>query len=376
MADWDDIPERLLMGPGPSPVPPRVRLAMAEPVLGHLDPVFLSMMDRVSSDLRHVFGIENRLTLPLSGTGSAGMEAAVANGVEPGDHVLIVQAGLFGERMADAARRQGADVDVLDVAWGEALDPQALADRLKRSPRPYTAVALVMAETSTGVLQPMDGLSDLVHAHGALFIVDAVTALGGMPVEVDAQGLDIVFSGTQKCLAVPPGLAPITVGERALARLRARRTPVASWYLDLSLLERYWGTERFYHHTAPISMIYALAEGLRLVREEGLPSRFARHRRANRTMAAGVEAMGLALGVEPPIRLPSVITIQVPDGVDDAGVRGRLLNEFQIEIGGGLGPLKGRIWRVGTMGEGARLEPIVRVLAALEAILERTGGVK
>lgn len=376
MPSLDDIPERLLMGPGPSPVPVSIRLAMARPVLGHLDPAFLAIMDQVSEDLRLVFGTENRLTLPLSGTGSAGMEAAVANWVEPGDHVLVVRAGLFGERLADAARRQGGEVDVLEVPWGESLDPGVLESKLKAAARPYRAVALVMAETSTGVLQPMEGLSDLVEAHGALFIVDAVTALGGMPVDVDARGLDVVFSGTQKCLAVPPGLAPMTAGEQALARLRARKTPVPSWYLDLSMLERYWGGERFYHHTAPISMIYALAEGLRLVRDEGLPARFRRHLRANHAMAAGVEAMGLGVGVDAAVRLPSLITIQIPEGVDDGGVRRRLLEEFNIEIGGGLGPLKGKIWRIGTMGEGARLEPLVRVLSALEAILKRAGGVK
>jgi alanine-glyoxylate transaminase/serine-glyoxylate transaminase/serine-pyruvate transaminase len=371
---FDEIPERLLMGPGPSPVPASIRLAMASPVLGHLDPAFLAIMDRVSEDLRFVFGTANRLTLPLSGTGSAGMEAAVANWVEPGDSVLVVTAGLFGQRLADAASRQGGRVDVLEVPWGQALDPGLLEERLRSASTPYRLVALVMAETSTGVLQPMDGLADIVHAQGALFVVDAVTAIGGMPVDVDRRGLDVVFAGSQKCLAVPPGLAPITAGDAALERLRARTAPPPSWYLDLSMLERYWGGERFYHHTAPISMIYGLAEGLRLVRQEGLSARFARHRRANQAMAAGMEAMGLSLGVEAEIRLPSLITVRIPEGVEDAAVRRRLLEEFNIEIGGGLGPLKGQIWRIGTMGEGARLEPVVRVLAGLGAILRRPGG--
>lgn len=362
------------MGPGPSPVPPSVRLAMASPVLGHLDPAFLAIMDRVCEDLRLTFGTTNRLSLPLSGTGSAGMEAAVVNFVEPGDPVLVVVAGLFGQRMADAAARQGARVDVLEVPWGHAFDPGQLEARLTSASAPYRTVALVMAETSTGVLQPLDGLPDLVHAQGSLLVVDAVTAIGGMPVEVDRRDLDVVFAGSQKCLAVPPGLAPLTAGDRALERLRARKTPIPSWYLDLSMLERYWGQERFYHHTAPISMIYALAEGLRLVREEGLPARFARHRRANAAMAAGIEALGLTVGVAEDVRLPSLITVKIPPEVDDAAVRGRLRDQFDIEIGGGLGPLKGRIWRIGTMGEGARLEPILRVLEALGTILGRTGG--
>lgn len=362
------------MGPGPSPVPPSVRLAMASPVLGHLDPAFLAIMDHVCEDLRLTFGTENRLSMPLSGTGSAGMEAAVVNFVEPGDPVLVVVAGLFGQRMADAAARQGARVDVLEVPWGRAFEPEQLEARLNSAPTPYRTVALVLAETSTGVLQPLDGLADLVHARDGLFIVDAVTAIGGMPVEVDRRELDVVFAGSQKCLAVPPGLAPLTAGERALRRLRARKSPVPSWYLDLSMLERYWGQERFYHHTAPISMIYALAEGLRLVREEGLLPRFARHRRANAAMAAGIEAMGLTVGVAADVRLPSLITVEIPPDVDDAAVRGHLRDQFNIEIGGGLGPLKGRIWRIGTMGEGARLEPLLRVLEALGTILGRTAG--
>ncbi len=362
------------MGPGPSPVPPSVRLAMASPVLGHLDPAFLAIMDHVCEDLRLTFGTENRLSMPLSGTGSAGMEAAVVNFVEPGDPVLVVVAGLFGQRMADAAARQGARVDVLEVPWGRAFEPEQLEARLNSAPTPYRTVALVLAETSTGVLQPLDGLADLVHARDGLFIVDAVTAIGGMPVDVDRRELDVVFAGSQKCLAVPPGLAPLTAGERALRRLRSRKSPVPSWYLDLSMLERYWGQERFYHHTAPISMIYALAEGLRLVREEGLLPRFARHRRANAAMAAGIEAMGLTVGVAADVRLPSLITVEIPPDVDDAAVRGHLRDQFDIEIGGGLGPLKGRIWRIGTMGEGARLEPLLRVLEALGTILGRTGG--
>lgn len=373
---WSDhLPERLLMGPGPSPVPPAVRLAMAQPMLGHLDPAFLAIMDGVAERLRGVFGTKNRLTLPLSGTGSAGMEAAVANWVEPGQHTLVVAAGLFGQRLADAAARQGGVVDVLEVPWGMALDPGQLEERLARASVPYQVVALVMAETSTGVLQPMEGLSDMVHRHGALFLVDAVTAIGGMPVDVDRRELDVVYAGTQKCLAVPPGLAPFTASERALDALRRRQAPVPSWYLDLSMLERYWGGERFYHHTAPISMIYALAEGLALIDGEGLGARFARHRKASASLAAGLQALGLSLVVDAAVRLPSLTTVFIPEGTDDAAARGQLLQDFNVEIGGGLGPFKGRVWRIGTMGEGARLEPIARVLSGLEAVLKRPGGV-
>ncbi len=361
------------MGPGPSPVPSAVRLAMAQPVLGHLDPAFLAIMDTVGDDLRWVFGTANRVAIPLSGTGSAGMEAAIVNWVESDTRVLVVRAGVFGDRMADAARRQGARVDVLEVPWGTALPLDRLQAEIEQR-GPFDVVGLVMAETSTGVLQPLDDVAAWVHDQGGLLLVDAVTALGGMPVDVDRHQFDIVFSGTQKCLAVPPGLAPFTAGEDALAKIRARKSPPPSWYLDISLLERYWGQERFYHHTAPVSMVYALAAGLRLIRQEGLEARFARHRRASRALWAGLEAMDLSLLVPEEVRLPSLTTVRIPAGVDDAGVRRRLLEEFGIEIGGGLGPLKGQVWRIGTMGEGARLDPLMRVLAALEIVLERPGG--
>jgi alanine-glyoxylate transaminase/serine-glyoxylate transaminase/serine-pyruvate transaminase len=369
-----DMPERLLMGPGPSPVPPSVRLAMARPVVGHLDPAFLTLMDEVVDNLRGVFGTANRLTLPLSGTGSAGMETAVVNWVQPGSRVLVVRIGVFGDRLADAAKRQGAAVDILDAPWGEPVDPDAVVAQIRRA-GPYDVVGLVLAETSTGVLQPLGSIADTVHEQGGLLLVDAVTALGGVPVDVDRSRFDIVFAGTQKCLAVPPGLAPFTANAEAVARLDRRTAPPPSWYFDVALLSRYWGEERFYHHTAPVSMVYALAEGLRLIRQEGLTARYARHRRAARALAAGLEALDLRLLVEPPYRLPSLTTVRVPDGCDEAAVRRRLMDDFGIEIGGGLGALKGRIWRIGTMGEGARKEPILRVLGALEACLGRSGGV-
>jgi alanine-glyoxylate transaminase/serine-glyoxylate transaminase/serine-pyruvate transaminase len=368
------MPERLLMGPGPSPVPPAVRLAMAQPVVGHLDPAFLALMDEVVENLRGVFGTANRLALPLSGTGSAGMETAVVNWVQPNSRVLVVRIGVFGDRLADAAKRQGAEVDVVDARWGEPVDPEQVVEQIRRSGR-YDVVGLVLAETSTGVLQPTAGIADAVHEQGGLLLVDAVTALGGVPVEVDRSQFDMVFAGTQKCLAVPPGLAPFTANAEAVARLERRTAPPPSWYFDMALLSRYWGAERFYHHTAPVSMVYALAAGLRLIRAEGLLARYARHRRAARTLAAGLEAMDLRLLVAPPHRLPSLTTVRVPEGVDEAAIRRRLLDDFGIEIGGGLGSLKGQIWRIGTMGEGARKEPILRVLGALEACLGRSGGV-
>lgn len=371
----EGIPERLLMGPGPSPVPSEVRLAMASPVLGHLDPEFLRIMDEVAEGLRLMFGTKNRLTLPLSGTGSAGMEAALVNWVEPNNRVLVVRNGLFGERIRDAATRLGAEVMVVDAPWGEPLSLAELRTVLDQAGT-VDLVAVVMAETSTGVLQPLDGFADAVHEHGGLFLVDTVTAIGGMPVEVDARNIDIAFAGTQKCLSVPPGLAPFTANDQAAEKLTARRHPIPSWYLDMTMLTKYWGRERVYHHTAPISMVYGLKAGLDLIRAEGLSARFDRHRRASRALWAGFEAMGLELLVAPVYRLPSLTTVLVPDGVDDAGIRHQLLRRFNIEIGGGLGPLRGRIWRIGTMGHGARLESLSRLLSALEVLLNRSGGVQ
>lgn len=373
MAGNVNVSERLLMGPGPSPVPPAVRQAMALPVLGHLDPEFLAIMDRTSAGLRQVLGTGNRLTLPLSGTGSAGMEAALVNWVEPGQKVLVVRHGLFGDRIRDGAEKLGAEVSVLDAEWGQAVSRDQLTAALA-SAGPFAVVAVVMAETSTGVFMDLEGWADLVHAQNGLLIVDAVTAIGGMPVEADRKDFDVVFAGTQKCLSVPPGLAPLTASERAVARLQARKTPIPSWYLDLTMVMRYWGAERFYHHTAPVSMIYGLAEGLALVEQEGLSARFSRHRRASRALWAGLEAMGLNLLVDAPHRLPSLTTVKVPEAVDDGTVRRLLLERYGIEIGGGLGPLKGRVWRIGTMGYGAQLENVLRVVEALGAVLDRSGG--
>jgi alanine-glyoxylate transaminase/serine-glyoxylate transaminase/serine-pyruvate transaminase len=343
---------------------------MAAPVLGHLDPLFLGCMDDVQALLRYVFETDNRVTIPISAAGSAGMEAALVNVIEPGDEVVVCINGVFGERMRDIVGRAGGKPVVVEAKWGEALDPGQIAAALNScKPR---ALALVHAETSTGVLQDLSGLADLAHARGALFIVDAVTSLAGHPVGVDRQGIDICYSGTQKCIGAPPGLAPITFNERALETIRGRRTKVQSWYLDITLVENYWGSNRTYHHTAPISMNYALREALRLAHEEGLEARWARHELNHRALVAGVEAMGLSMAVAAGQRLWSLNAVSVPDGVDDGRVRARLLEE-NIEIGGGLGPLKGRIWRIGLMGSGSTRENVVLVIEALRRALNAEG---
>lgn len=367
------VPQVVLMGPGPSLVHPATLRAMAAPTLGHLDPRFLAIMDETVARLREVFETANRLTLPVSGTGTAGMETALANVVEPGDRVVVVVAGYFGQRMVEMARRLGAEVDVVEVAWGHAADVEAVAAALRRGRAPK-ALAVVHAETSTGVLQPLREIAAQAHEVGALVVVDAVTSLGGVPVEVDATGLDVCYSGSQKCLSCPPGLAPVTVSPRALEAMERRRHDVHSWYLDLRLVARYWGQERFYHHTAPVNMVYALRQALELIREESLVARFQRHRQVARALWAGLEAMGLRLAVgDPGLRIPSLTTVWAPEGVEDASIRQTLLYEHGIEIGGGLGPWKGRVWRIGTMGESARLRYVIQLLGALGASLRRAG---
>ena len=364
-------PHRILLGPGPSPVDDRVLSAMSAPLLGHLDPLFLQCMDDVQALLRHVFETENRVTIPISATGSAGMEAALVNVIEPGDEVVVCINGVFGERMREIVERAGGKALVVEAKWGEAIDPAKIEAALKSASK-LRALTLVHAETSTGVLQDLSGLADMAHARNALLIVDAVTSLGGHPVGVDRQGIDICYSGTQKCLGAPPGLAPITFNERALDHIRARRSKVQSWYLDITMVERYWGDDRTYHHTAPISMNYALREALRLVHEEGLEARWARHELNHHALVAGIEAMGLKMAVAAENRLWSLNAVSVPDGVDDARVRARLLEE-NIEIGGGLGPLKGRIWRIGLMGSGSTRANVLLVLDALQRALAAQG---
>ncbi len=362
-----DIPSRLCLGPGPSPVPPRVLAALAHPTVGHLDPAFLALMDEIRDGLRRVFATTNPMTLAMSGTGSAGMETVIVNLVEPGDRVLVGVNGVFGGRLAEVARRAGAAVTTVDAPWGRALDRDQLADAIARH-APHV-VAVVHAETSTGVGNPVDGLAELIHAHDGLFILDCVTSLAGMAVEIDAWGVDAAYSGTQKCLSCPPGLSPVTLSPRAVARLDRRRLKVPSWYLDLTLLRSYWGQERAYHHTAPINMLYALHEALAIVLEEGLAARFARHRAAHERLAAAVADLGLPFVSQDGHRLPMLNAIAAPAGADEAALRRRLLDEHGIEIGGGLGDFKGKAWRIGLMGHGATSAAVDAVTGALRVLL-------
>ncbi len=362
---------RTLLGPGPSNVHPRVLRAMAAPLVGHLDPDFLQVMDEVKQLLQLVFQTENNLTVPLSGTGSAGMEAALYNLIEDGDEVLVAINGYFGERMCQMIPRCGGRIRRIEAPWGGVFAPGQVEDALREGSA--KVVAIVHAETSTGALQPLEEISQVVHRHGALLLVDAVTSLGGVELKVDQWDIDACYSGTQKCLSCPPGLAPITLGSRAEDALLGRQTSVGSWYLDLTLIQRYWGSERTYHHTAPISMNYALREALRLIHEEGLDARFARHRLNQQALVAGLEAMGLELLVSEEYRLPSLTTVRIPAGVDEAQVRSRLLREFNVEIAGGLGDLRGKIWRIGLMGHSSRRENVFLLLGALEYLLGDMG---
>ncbi len=353
-------------------VHPRVLAAMAQPLLGHLDPAFVAMMEDVKHLLRYVFATTNELTFPVSGTGSAGMEACIVNLVEPGDQVVVGVNGVFGTRMAEVIERAGGVAVRVEAPWGKVVRAEQVEAALKNCTRPRM-VALVHAETSTGAWQPVEDVARLAHEHGALFLADCVTSLGGAPVDIDARGIDVAYSGTQKCLSCPPGLAPVTFGSRAREVLRARKTRVQSWYLDVTLLEKYWGEERVYHHTAPISMNYALREALRLVAEEGLEARYARHLRNHVALAAGLRALGLELAAEEGHRLPMLNAVTVPDGVDEARVRNRLLSEHGIEIGAGLGPMKGKVWRIGLMGESSRQAHVLTALAAIELALRAEG---
>lgn len=365
-----NVPSRILLGPGPSMVAPRVLAAMASPVIGHLDPEFLTLMREVQDLLRFVFQTENELTVPISGTGSAGMEASLCNFIEPGDQVLIAVMGYFGERMVEMAGRYGAKVDRIDRPWGEAFDPDEIKATLKQ--KKYKLLALVHAETSTGVLQ--QGIAEIAaaaHDTNALLVVDTVTSLGGLPVEVDAWGVDVAFSGTQKSMSAPPGLAPLTVSPRAREVLRNRTTPVGNWYLDLSLLEHYWGEDRTYHHTAPINANYALREALRMVAEEGLEQRFARHRANAEVLWAGLEDLDISIFVPEEYRLTTLTTAVIPPGVDGLAIRKQLLNDYNLEIAGGFGPLVGKIWRIGLMGYSSRRENVLLLLAALREILKK-----
>jgi len=365
-----DPPQRILLGPGPSDVPARVLQALAAPTIGHLDPEYLRIMDDMRELLKQVFRTRNELTVAMPGTGSSGMETCVVNLVEPGDEMVVCVNGVFGTRMADVAGRCGATVHVVEAPWGEIIEPDAIAKALAEHPK-TRVVGIVHAETSTGAHQPLVEISRLVHEKGALLLVDAVTSLGGVELEVDDWRIDACYSGTQKCLSCPPGLAPVTLSPAAFDVVRARKAKVQSWYLDLSMIAQYWGESRVYHHTAPINMSYALYEALRIVVEEGLGARQARHLLNHRALRAGLE--GMSLSYIPSHSLPNLNAIYVPDGADDATVRRRLLGEHGIEIGAGLGPFKGKAWRIGLMGSSSTRRNVTVVLAALETILGDLG---
>ena len=362
------VDEVLLMGPGPSCVPEKVYEALRRPTLGHMDAQFIEIMDELSGSIRTLLHTKNRLTLPISGTGSAGMEAAFVNLIEPGDRVLILINGVFGKRMQDVAGRLGAEVDLLEFEWGTPVVPKIVAEKLKNAA--YRIVAVVHAETSTGVRNPVEEIGTMVNASGALYLVDAVTSLGGIPVRCDEWGIDALYSGSQKCLSCPPGLAPITFSDRAIEKIRSRKSKVPNWYLDMTMIMQYWeGARRVYHHTAPINMIYALYRAAQLILEEGETAVFDRHRRNHEYLVERLSTLGLSLLVDPQYRLPMLNSVLVPEGVDEAAVRSRLRSEFKIEIGAGLGPLAGKIWRIGLMGHTAREENVDRLVQALKASL-------
>jgi alanine-glyoxylate transaminase/serine-glyoxylate transaminase/serine-pyruvate transaminase len=364
-------PVRTLLGPGPSDIHPRVLAALARPTVGHLDPYYLQVMDELQSMLREVFRTKNRMTMAISGTGSAGQEATVANLVEPGDRVLVCINGVFGNRLADMAERAGGEVTKLERPWGEVFTVAEVKESLTRvKPK---IVAIVMAETSTGAWQPIEEIAAAVRDAGAMLILDTVTALGGIPVEIDEWQIDAVYSGTQKCLSCPPGLGPVSFSDRAVEKILKRKEKVRSWYLDVSLIANYWGGDRVYHHTAPINMTYGLHEALRIVLEEGLENCFARHRRNHEALKAGLAAIGMEFATQAGHALPQLNAVRIPAGVDDAAVRKALLDRFNIEIGAGLGAFKGKVWRIGLMGYGSRQTNVLLLLAALEQLLAEHG---
>jgi alanine-glyoxylate transaminase / serine-glyoxylate transaminase / serine-pyruvate transaminase len=364
-----DVSPRLLLGPGPSNAHPRVLQALAMPQVGHLDPQFIQLMNEVQELLRYAWQTDNALTIPVSGTGSAAMEASIANSVEPGDVVLVGVNGFFGERLVDMAGRYGGEVRRLEKPWGQVFDLDELRTAVRQH-RP-AVLALVHAETSTGARQPLEGVADLCREQDCLLLVDTVTSLGGVPLFIDGWGIDIAYSGTQKCLSCPPGLGPLTLGERAVAKLNNRRRKVANWYLDMSQVSQYWGSERTYHHTAPINMNYGLREALRLVAAEGLAERWQRHQANAELLWNGLAELDLTCHVAPEFRLPSLTTVRIPDGVDGKAVTRALLEGYNIEIANGLGQLAGQVWRIGLMGFNSRPENVTLLLAALGRVLGR-----
>ena len=360
---------RILMGPGPSDAHPRVLKAMATPLIGHLDPQFVEIMNDIKKMTQLTFQTENNLTFVVSAPGSAGMETCLVNLLEPGDEAIICQHGVFGGRMADIVGRCGANATMVESPWGEAIHPAQVKAALHKVKNPKI-VAIVHAETSTGVLQPLEEISQMVHDAGALFVVDAVTSYCGTELKVDEWGIDAIYSGTQKCLSAPPGLSPVSFSSAAISALENRKTPVQSWFLDLSLVKNYWGgAKRAYHHTAPVSAMYALREALQIVLEEGLENRFERHRQNHLLLKTGLEELGFEFLVKEGFRLPMLNAVKTPEGLDEGAVRSRLLNEYNIEVGGGLGKFAGKLWRVGLMGESSTKNHVNMLLSALRAIL-------
>jgi alanine-glyoxylate transaminase/serine-glyoxylate transaminase/serine-pyruvate transaminase len=368
MIDLSHIKPRLLMGPGPSDVNPRVLKAMATPTIGHLDNQFLEVLIDLSAMLRKVFQTQNELTLAMSGTGSAGMETCVVNLIEPGDAMLVCVAGVFGQRMKDVAQRAGARVTAIEVPWGRVFTEEQIR-KACRDHGPFKVIGIVHAETSTGAAQPIEPISKVAHEQGALLLVDTVTSLGGMEVNVDKWKVDACYSGTQKCLSCPPGLSPVTFSSAAVEVITHRKTKVQSWYLDLNMIRNYWGSERLYHHTAPINMIYGLHEALRIVLEEGLEKRWTRHLQMHQALKRGLAKLGINYLADPDHQLPMLNAVSAPKGVDEASIRKRLLDEYSIEIGGGLGEFKGKAWRIGLMGESATMRHVDSVLSALRTLL-------
>jgi alanine-glyoxylate transaminase/serine-glyoxylate transaminase/serine-pyruvate transaminase len=362
-----DVPPRVLLGPGPSNAHPRVLSALGLPLVGHLDPYFLQLMNEIQGLLRYAWQTDNQMTVPVSGTGSAAMEATLANVVEPGDVVLVGVKGYFGHRLIDMASRYGADVRKISKPWGEKFNLDELKNALETH-RP-AILALVHAETSTGVRQPVEGISELCSQYDCLLLLDTVTSLGGMPIFLDQWGIDLAYSCSQKGLGCPPGASPFTMSPRAVEKMENRRTPVANWYLDMSLLGKYWGSERTYHHTAPINMNYALLEALRLVAEEGLAARWQRHHQNAQLLWDGLTELGLICHVPAEYRLTTLTTVRVPDGVNAKAVAQKLLNDYNIEIGLGLGELAGKVWRIGLMGYNSRPENVILLLEALKRVL-------